>query len=94
MDPIGDGQTPGSWLHGASNEAFQFRVRLTPWQPMIESGYTQLYEQVGGFGYLLAITQDPDDPPEEIECLQQLLKEEVGPRVAELTGRALTQTNR
>ena len=52
-----------------------------------------LYEQVGGFGHLLAITQDPDDPAWEIECLQ-LLKEEVSPRVADLTGHELTQTTR
>jgi len=52
-----------------------------------------LYEQVGGFGHLLAITQDPDDLAWEIECLQ-LLKEEVGPRVADLTGRDLMQTTR
>jgi alkanesulfonate monooxygenase SsuD/methylene tetrahydromethanopterin reductase-like flavin-dependent oxidoreductase (luciferase family) len=46
----------------------------------------QLYEEVGGFGHLLAITQDPDDPAWEHECLQ-LLMEEVGPRVSDLTGR-------
>jgi alkanesulfonate monooxygenase SsuD/methylene tetrahydromethanopterin reductase-like flavin-dependent oxidoreductase (luciferase family) len=47
----------------------------------------QLYEDVGGFGHLLAITQDPDDPAWENECLQ-LLMEEVGPpRVSDLTGR-------
>ena len=46
----------------------------------------RLYEEVGGFGHLLAITQDPDDPQWEHECLQ-LLMEEVGPRVADLTGR-------
>ena len=40
---------------------------------------------VGGFGHLLAITQDPDDPEWEHECLQ-LLAEEVGPRVADLKG--------
>jgi alkanesulfonate monooxygenase SsuD/methylene tetrahydromethanopterin reductase-like flavin-dependent oxidoreductase (luciferase family) len=45
-----------------------------------------LYTQVGGFGHLLAITQDPDDPQWEHECLQ-LLMEEVGPRVADLTGK-------
>jgi alkanesulfonate monooxygenase SsuD/methylene tetrahydromethanopterin reductase-like flavin-dependent oxidoreductase (luciferase family) len=44
-----------------------------------------LYERTGGFGHLLAITQDPDDPDWEHECLQ-LLMEEVGPRVADLTG--------
>jgi len=45
-----------------------------------------LYNQVGGFGHLLAITQDPDDPQWEHECLQ-LLMQEVGPRVADLTGK-------
>ena len=45
----------------------------------------RLYEQTGGFGYLLAITQDPDDPAWEHECLQ-LLMDEVGPKVADLTG--------
>ena len=44
-----------------------------------------LYEEVGGFGHLLAITQDPDNPQWEHECLQ-LLAEEVGPQVADLTG--------
>ena len=44
-----------------------------------------LYEQAGGFGHLLAITQDPDDPEWEHECLQ-LLMEEVGPRVSDLRG--------
>jgi alkanesulfonate monooxygenase SsuD/methylene tetrahydromethanopterin reductase-like flavin-dependent oxidoreductase (luciferase family) len=44
-----------------------------------------LYTQVDGFGHLLAITQDPDDPRWEHECLQ-LLMQEVGPRVADLTG--------
>jgi limonene 1,2-monooxygenase len=34
---------------------------------------------------LLPITQDPDDPARERECLQ-LLMEEVAPRVADLTG--------
>ena len=45
----------------------------------------RLYEQTGGFGHLLAITQDPDDPAWEHECLQ-LLMDEVGPKVADLTG--------
>jgi alkanesulfonate monooxygenase SsuD/methylene tetrahydromethanopterin reductase-like flavin-dependent oxidoreductase (luciferase family) len=49
-----------------------------------------LYDQVGGFGHLLAITQDPDDPEWEMECLQ-LLMQEVGPRVADLTGKASSQ---
>ena len=43
----------------------------------------QLYEDVGGFGTLLAITQDPDDHQWEHECLE-LLMEEVGPRVPDL----------
>jgi alkanesulfonate monooxygenase SsuD/methylene tetrahydromethanopterin reductase-like flavin-dependent oxidoreductase (luciferase family) len=46
----------------------------------------RLYGEVGGFGHLLAITQDPDDPAWEHECLQ-LLMEEVGPRVSDLTGK-------
>jgi alkanesulfonate monooxygenase SsuD/methylene tetrahydromethanopterin reductase-like flavin-dependent oxidoreductase (luciferase family) len=45
----------------------------------------RLYEAVGGFGTLLAISQDPDDPAQARRCLQ-LLKEEVGPRIADLTG--------
>lgn len=45
----------------------------------------QLYEDVGGFGTLLAISQDPDDPSQSFRCLQ-LLKEEVGPRIADLHG--------
>ncbi|MBM3942288.1 MAG: LLM class flavin-dependent oxidoreductase [SAR202 cluster bacterium] len=44
-----------------------------------------LYQQVGGFGQLLAITQDPDDPEWEHECLR-LLMNEVGSRVADLKG--------
>ena len=44
-----------------------------------------LYHQVGGFGQLLAITQDPDEPEWEHECLR-LLMDEVGPRVSDLTG--------
>ena len=42
-----------------------------------------LYNEVGGFGHLLAITQDPDDPSWEHETLD-LLKEEVAPLVADL----------
>ena len=42
-----------------------------------------LYEAVGGFGTLLAITQDPDEAQWEHDCLR-LLMEEVGPRVADL----------
>jgi alkanesulfonate monooxygenase SsuD/methylene tetrahydromethanopterin reductase-like flavin-dependent oxidoreductase (luciferase family) len=43
----------------------------------------QLYETVGGFGMLLAITQDSDNPEWDLRSLQLLL-EEVGPRVADL----------
>ena len=43
----------------------------------------KLYEEVGGFGTLLAITQDPDDHQWEHECLE-LLMEEVGPRISDL----------
>jgi len=43
----------------------------------------RLYETVGGFGTLLAITQDSDDPAWDHRSLQ-LLIEEVGPRVADL----------
>jgi alkanesulfonate monooxygenase SsuD/methylene tetrahydromethanopterin reductase-like flavin-dependent oxidoreductase (luciferase family) len=46
----------------------------------------QLYETVGGFGMLLAITQDSDNPEWDHRSLQ-LLMEEVGPQVADL-GRA------
>jgi alkanesulfonate monooxygenase SsuD/methylene tetrahydromethanopterin reductase-like flavin-dependent oxidoreductase (luciferase family) len=43
-----------------------------------------LYDQVGGFGTLLAITQDPDDHA-LMQRSMQLLMEEVGPRVQDLT---------
>ena len=43
----------------------------------------KLYEEVGGFGSLPAITQDPEDPQWEHECLE-LLMNEVGPLVADL----------
>lgn len=43
----------------------------------------QLYEAAGGFGTLLAITQDSDDPAWDHRSLQ-LLIEEVGPRLADL----------
>ncbi len=43
----------------------------------------RLYEAVGGFGTLLAITQDSDDPEWDHRSLQ-LLIEEVGPRLADL----------
>ncbi len=44
----------------------------------------RLYETVGGFGQLLAITQDSDNPEWDHRSLQ-LLIEEVGPRVADLS---------
>jgi alkanesulfonate monooxygenase SsuD/methylene tetrahydromethanopterin reductase-like flavin-dependent oxidoreductase (luciferase family) len=44
----------------------------------------QLHETVGGFGVLLAITQDSDDPAWDHRSLQ-LLIEEVGPRLADLS---------
>ena len=43
----------------------------------------KLYEDVGGFGTLLAITQDPDDHQWQHQCLE-LLIEEVGPQVSDL----------
>ena len=43
----------------------------------------KLYEEVGGFGSLPAIIQDPEDPQWEHECLE-LLMNEVGPLVADL----------
>ena len=42
-----------------------------------------LYEDVGGFGTLLAIPQDPDDHQWEHRCLE-LLMGEVGPRISDL----------
>ena len=42
-----------------------------------------IYGEVGGFGTLLAVTQDPDDHQWEHECLE-LLKNDVGPRIADL----------
>ena len=51
-----------------------------------------LYEQTGGFGHLLAITQDPDDPDWEHECLQ-LLMEEVGPQGVRPARRLGNQVN-
>lgn len=44
----------------------------------------QIYEEAGGFGTFLAISQDPDDSAQAFRCLE-LLKEEVGPRLADLT---------
>ena len=43
----------------------------------------KLYEEVGGFGSLPAITQDPEDPQWEHECLESLMNE-VGPLAADL----------
>ena len=43
----------------------------------------KLYEAAGGFGTLLAITQDSDDSTWD-HCSLQLLMEEVGPRLADL----------
>jgi hypothetical protein len=45
------------------------------------SSAPRLYEVSGGFGTLLAITQDSDDPAWDHRSLQ-LLIEEVGPRLA------------
>ena len=42
-----------------------------------------LYEEVGGFGHLLAITQDPDDHSLMQQSLR-LMMEEVAPRVGDL----------
>ena len=47
-------------------------------------GLRRLYEDVGGFGTLLTITQDPDDHS-LMQRSMQLLIEEVGPRVQDLT---------
>lgn len=44
----------------------------------------RLYGEVGGFGWLLAITQDSDDPAWDHRSLELLIKD-VGPRVADLT---------
>ena len=43
----------------------------------------QLHTEVGGFGHLLAITQDPDDHALMQRSLR-LLMEEVAPRVQDL----------
>jgi alkanesulfonate monooxygenase SsuD/methylene tetrahydromethanopterin reductase-like flavin-dependent oxidoreductase (luciferase family) len=43
----------------------------------------QLHEEIGGFGQLLAITQDPDDHSLMQRSLR-LLMEEVAPRVNDL----------
>ena len=42
-----------------------------------------LYEAVGGFGTLLAVTADSDDPRWDHESLR-LLAQEVRPRIADL----------
>ena len=42
-----------------------------------------LYEEVGGFGTLLSVTADSDDPSWDHESLT-LLAQEVGPRIADL----------
>jgi hypothetical protein len=42
-----------------------------------------LYETVGGFGTLLSVTADSDDPAWDHESLR-LLAEEVAPRIADL----------
>jgi alkanesulfonate monooxygenase SsuD/methylene tetrahydromethanopterin reductase-like flavin-dependent oxidoreductase (luciferase family) len=44
----------------------------------------RLHETVGGFGMLLAITQDSDDPAWDHRSLQLLIGE-VGPRIADLS---------
>jgi alkanesulfonate monooxygenase SsuD/methylene tetrahydromethanopterin reductase-like flavin-dependent oxidoreductase (luciferase family) len=44
----------------------------------------QLHNEVGGFGNLLAITQDPDDHS-LMQSSLRLLMEEVAPRVADLS---------
>ena len=43
----------------------------------------QTYEETGGFGYLLGITQDPDDHS-LVQRSQRLLMEQVAPMVAHL----------
>ena len=45
----------------------------------------RLYDDVGGFGLLLAITQDPDDHT-LMQRSMRLLFEDVGARVQDLTG--------
>ena len=42
-----------------------------------------IYGEVGGFGTLLTVTQDPDNHRWQQECLE-LLKNEVGPKIADL----------
>jgi alkanesulfonate monooxygenase SsuD/methylene tetrahydromethanopterin reductase-like flavin-dependent oxidoreductase (luciferase family) len=44
----------------------------------------RLYADVGGFGWLLAITQDSDDPAWDHRSLELLIRD-VGPRIADLT---------
>ena len=43
----------------------------------------EIYGEVGGFGTLLTVTQDPDNHQWQHECLE-LLKNDVGPRIADL----------
>ena len=43
----------------------------------------KIYGEVGGFGTLLTVTQDPDNHQWQHECLE-LLKNDVGPRIADL----------
>ena len=42
-----------------------------------------IYGEVGGFGTLLTVTQDPDNHQWQQECLE-LLKNEVGPKISDL----------
>ncbi len=49
----------------------------------VEDKIRALHEQVGGFGGLLSITADSDDPSWDHESLR-LLAEEVGPRIEDL----------
>ena len=44
----------------------------------------KIYGEVGGFGTLLTVTQDPDNHQWQHECLE-LLKNEVGSRIADLS---------
>jgi len=43
----------------------------------------KIHGEVGGFGTLLTVTQDPDNHQWQHECLE-LLKNDVGPRIADL----------
>ncbi|MBQ10813.1 MAG: alkane 1-monooxygenase [Planctomyces sp.] len=44
-----------------------------------------IYDEVGGFGSFLAISQDPDIAEQSSHCLELLIKE-VGPKIKDLTG--------